>query len=45
MKEVGLQIYTVRDKMETPDTYLAAMKQIREIGYTHFQTAGKVTNI
>ena len=45
MKEVGLQIYTVRDKMETPDTYLAAMKQIREIGYTHFQTAGKVTTI
>lgn len=45
MKEVGLQIYTVRDKMETPDTYLAAMKQIREIGYTHFQNAGKVTNI
>ena len=45
MKEVGLQIYTVRDKMETPDTYLAAMKQIREIGYTHFQTAGKATTV
>lgn len=45
MKEVGLQIYTVRDKMETPDTYLAAMKQIREIGYTHFQTAGKTTTV
>ncbi len=45
MKEVGLQIYTVRDKMETPDTYLDAMKKIREIGYTHFQTAGKTTTI
>ena len=45
MKEVGLQIYTVRDKMETPDTYLAAMKQIREIGYTHFQTAGKAETV
>ena len=45
MKEVGLQIYTVRDKMETPETYLAAMKQIREIGYTHFQTAGKTTTV
>lgn len=31
--------------METPDTYLAAMNQIREIGYTRFQTAGKGTNI
>ena len=45
MKEIGLQIYTVRDKMETPETYLAAMKQIREIGYTHFQTAGKTTTV
>jgi len=45
MKEVGLQIYTVRDKMETPDTYLDAMKKIREIGYTHIQTAGKVTTV
>ena len=45
MKEVGLQIYTIRDKMETPDTYLEAMKKVREIGYTHFQTAGKVTTV
>ena len=45
MKEIGLQIYTVRDAMETPDTYLSAMKRVREIGYTHFQTAGKVTTI
>lgn len=45
MKEIGLQIFTVRDKMETPDTYLAAMKQISEIGYTHIQTAGKTSTI
>lgn len=45
MKELGLQIYTVRDKMETPDMYAETMKKIREIGYTHFQTAGKPTSI
>lgn len=45
MKEIGLQIYTVRDQMETPDTYLAAMKKVREIGYTHIQTAGKTSTV
>ena len=45
MKEIGLQIYTVRDKMETPETYLDAMKKVREIGYTHIQTAGKTGTI
>ena len=45
MKEIGLQIYTVRDAMETPETYLETMKKVREIGYTHFQTAGKVTTV
>ena len=45
MKEIGLQIYTVRDHMETPDTYLEAMKKVSDIGYTHIQTAGKTATI
>ena len=40
MKEVGLQIYTVRDFTKTPEALAETMKKIREIGYTSIQTAG-----
>ena len=40
MKELGLQIYTVRDFTKTPEALAETMKQIREIGYTSIQTAG-----
>lgn len=40
MKEVGLQIYTVRDFTKTPEALADTMKRIREAGYTSIQTAG-----
>lgn len=40
MKEIGLQIYTVRDFTKTSEMLADTMKKIREIGYTSIQTAG-----
>lgn len=40
MKEIGLQIYTVRKYTETMEATAEAMKRIREIGYSSIQTAG-----
>lgn len=45
MKELGLQIYTVRKYTATPEDMAEAMKQIREIGYTSVQTAGAPATI
>ena len=45
MKEIGLQIYTVRDFTKTPEDLAEAMKKIRRIGYTHIQTAGAPSTI
>ena len=45
MKEIGLQIYTVRDFTKTPEELAETMKRIREIGYTHIQTAGAPSTI
>lgn len=41
MKEFGLQIYSVRDKMTTAEDIKATFKALREMGYTQLQTAGK----
>lgn len=45
MKELGLQIYTVRDFTKTPEEMAETMKKIRDIGYTSIQTAGAPTTI
>lgn len=41
MKEFGLQIYSVRDKMTTAEEIKATFKALREMGFTQLQTAGK----
>ena len=40
MKEFGLQIYSVRDKMISAEGIAATFKALREMGYTQLQTAG-----
>lgn len=40
MKEFGLQIYSVRDKMDTAENICATFQKLRAMGYTQFQTAG-----
>ena len=40
MKNFGLQIYTVRDKMTTAEDIAATFKALKEMGYDYFQTAG-----
>ncbi len=40
MKEFGLQIFSVRDKMDTAENIAATFKALREMGYTQLQTAG-----
>ena len=41
MKEFGLQVYSVRDKMTTADDIRESFRRLREMGYTQIQTAGK----
>lgn len=45
MQEIGLQIYTVRDFTKTAEDLANTMKKIREIGYTHIQTAGAPSTV
>lgn len=40
MKEFGLQIYSVRDKMTSAEGIASTFKALREMGYTQLQTAG-----
>lgn len=40
MKEFGVQIYSVRDKMTTVEDIKATFKALSEMGYTQLQTAG-----
>ncbi|MBQ7387645.1 MAG: sugar phosphate isomerase/epimerase [Clostridia bacterium] len=42
---LGLQIYTVRDKMTDEESTLRAMKEIKEIGYECVQLAGGLDTI
>ncbi len=41
IKEFGLQNYSIREHLETYDDVLAAMKTIKEMGYSYVQTAGE----
>ena len=45
MKNVGLQIYTIREFTGTPEGLKEAFFKIREIGYTSVQTAGLISDI
>ena len=38
--ELGLQLYTIRDYMNTAEEMRASIKKLRNIGYTQAQTAG-----
>ena len=40
MKELGLQLYSIRDYLNTYDEAYEALKAIKEMGYTVVQTAG-----
>ena len=40
MKEFGLQIYSVRDRFTNVEDTRAALKELKEMGYSHIQTAG-----
>ena len=40
MKEFGLQTYSIRDQLKSEENTRAALKAIREAGYTSIQTAG-----
>ncbi len=40
MKEFGLQIYTVRNTMDTAENIAMTFKKLKEMGYSSFQTAG-----
>jgi len=40
MKQIGLQIFTVRDYFKFPDMAKATFRRMAEIGYTQGQTAG-----
>ena len=39
-KELGLQLYTIRDHMNTAEEMRESFKKLRKIGYTQGQTAG-----
>ncbi len=39
-KELGIQIYSVRDRMTTREDAQYTLKKLREYGYTQLQTAG-----
>ena len=39
-KKLGLQLYTVRDYLGTPEEADAAFARLAELGYTEAQTAG-----
>lgn len=41
IKELGLQMYSIREHLETYDDVYEAMKTIKEMGYTVVQTAGQ----
>ena len=40
MKELGLQLYSIRSKMETEEDFRVAMKTIADMGYKDLHTAG-----
>ena len=40
MKEFGLQLYSIRSKMETEEDFRVAMKTIADMGYKDLHTAG-----
>ena len=40
MKNIGIQLYSIRDRMTTEEDIKAAFKALGEIGYTEAQTAG-----
>ena len=40
MKDFGLQIYTVRDKMTDAESIKTTFKALKEMGYSYIQTAG-----
>ena len=40
IEQVGVQLYTVRDHLETPEQYQASLQKISEIGYKSVEIAG-----
>lgn len=40
MKELGLQLYTIRDFMQTEEDIRESFRKMRQYGYTQAQTAG-----
>ena len=40
IKELGLQLYTIRDFMQTEEDIRESFRKMRQYGYTHAQTAG-----
>ena len=40
MKDFGVQIYSVRDKMTTPEGIRDTFRSLKDQGYEYFQTAG-----
>lgn len=40
IKELGLQLYSIRGHLDTPEDTRASFKKLREMGYTQAQTAG-----
>ena len=43
MKELGLQLYTIRDFMKTEEDIRESFQKMRKYGYTQAQTAGSGT--
>lgn len=40
MKEVGLNLYSIRNLIETEEDFLKTAMQLKEMGYTHMQFSG-----
>ena len=39
-KELGIQLFSVRDRMKTREDAQYTLKKLKEYGYTQVQTAG-----
>ena len=40
MKEIGLNLYSIRNLIATEEDYLATTKKLKEMGYSYFQYSG-----